>query len=118
LFSLIGTALGTIFQALSPIFSSLFNYQTAKVEAEAGVATASIQATEQVESKWWFVAALIPAIALPFAIYIWKAVAWDKVIGPMFDVHSSTDPINGPLGTVFIVVIGGLFFHSFMSLFK
>ena len=101
--------LGDIF---SSFFSAFFSTETAKVQAGAAVETESIKATAAVETKWWFVAALIPLFAIPYVIYVWKAIAWDKVIGPWFGYHNRTDLINGPLGWVFTTIVVGLFLHS------
>jgi hypothetical protein len=43
--------------------------------------------------------------ALPFVIYIWKLLVWDKVLG-----MGTTDPLSPMLTEVFWIVLGGYFF--------
>lgn len=62
-----------------------------------------------VEQKWPFVAAMIPVMAMPYAVWLWKAIVWDKIIE---GGTTSTDPLGGPLGYGFVVVLSGLFLHA------
>lgn len=43
--------------------------------------------------------------ALPFVIYIWKLLVWDKVLG-----MGATDSLSPMLTEVFWIVLGGYFF--------
>lgn len=45
-----------------------------------------------------------PALAAPVAIYIWKVVVWDKVLG-----LGVTDPLDERMWWVFTVIIGAYF---------
>lgn len=65
-----------------------------------------------VEQKWSFVAALIPITALPFIIWTWKAVLWDKII---MAGTTSTPALTGTLGTVYITVMGAIFLHVWIK---
>lgn len=76
------------------------------------VAVAIIQEQEAVQTKWWFVAAIPPLFALPYVLYTWKAVFWDKVVT---GGTTSTDPINGTLGTVFIMIVTFYFVKGFQG---
>lgn len=102
------TVVFSIFKLLGNVFSGYFTEKVALVQAEAGVETAAINATASVETRWWFVAAMIPVFALPYAIWEWKAIVWDKVIEHGL---TRTDPLSGPLAWGFPVVLGGLFMH-------
>lgn len=105
---------------LLSLLDKLFGYASNVIGNEAtqkaNVAVAEAQAMSAVERQWWFVAALIPAFALPFVIWIWKAVAWDKVIGPILGFHSRTDGL-GALDWSFNIILTGLFLHSVMKIF-
>jgi hypothetical protein len=112
LFSLISL----IFGGVSKLLSSFLGYKTAETNDQATIEAARIEGFSTVESKWWFVAILMDMFALPYAIYVWKAVAWDKVIAPHLSwchhACSTTDPINGYLMTVFGIVVTGLFMYG------
>lgn len=116
----------TILGLISPIFTPILNFfsnfinqyfstQQTQIRAEEDVTTTAIKETSAVEQKWWFVSALIPAFALPYAIYAWKAIVWDKVMGPMFGFHDVTDVIGGDLGKAMLIIIPGLFLHVWIK---
>lgn len=93
-----------------------YNAQVQELQTKLGVqrdvAVSIVNMQEQVQTKWWFVAAIPPLFALPFVIYCWKAIAWDKVI---MNGATSTDPITGTLGTVFIMIVTFYFAKGFMG---
>jgi len=45
-----------------------------------------------------------PLFALPFVIYIWKLVVWDKVLG-----YGSTDSLSPDLANIMMLIIGAYF---------
>ncbi len=45
-----------------------------------------------------------PVIAAPFAIYVWKIIIWDKVLG-----LGSTDPLSAEFHEIMLVVLGAYF---------
>lgn len=107
--------LGPLLGILDKIFGYVANVETTKLQTQAEVDVATIQGTAAVEGKWWFVALTIPLFALPYILYVWKAVAIDKVIAPILHwkgAWATTDPINGPLGTVFWIIVTGIFLHA------
>ena len=91
----------------------------AKTGASAAVAVAALQAEAAVQEKWWFAAVPQTIIGLSIAIYVAKAVVWDKVIGsfvgcsghtdPGTCLTFGTDPMYGELNWVFMTVITGYF---------
>ena len=82
----------------------------AKTGASRDVAVAAIAAQAQVAGKWWFVAALMPALAGPFVIWSWKAIAVDKVLCVfLFGVTCSTDPLGTDLMEVYKTIIYSMF---------
>lgn len=108
--------LGSVVQGIS---SAYFDKQVRMYMARTGttrdVAVAAIQATASVENRWWFVAALIPAFALPFVIYDWKAVVWDNIV---LGGQGSTPALGGTLNWVHITVVSSIFVHGIMDSFK
>lgn len=102
----------SLLSPISNIFKGFFSTEQTKIQADAAVETASIQSMGAVEEKWWFVAVMIPVFGLPFGLYTWKAIVWDKLIAPYYHIHASTDPITGTLGYIFMIVVGGLFLQA------
>jgi hypothetical protein len=113
-------------------FTAMKNTQVQLFQARTGhaadVAIAAIQGQAAVQTKWWF-AALPPAvIGMTIALYVAKAVAWDKVIGSfagcagkgadaICDRWFNTDAMGGDLHWVFITVITGYFGVSLVDKF-
>jgi hypothetical protein len=56
------------------------------------------------EQGRWLTAWVRPAIALPFVIYIWKLVVYDKVLG-----WGATDNLSPELWNMMTVIIGAYF---------
>lgn len=55
----------------------------------------------------WFTRSVRPLWALPFVIYTWKLVVWDKVLGAW--THSATDPLSGGMETMIVTVAAAYF---------
>ncbi len=111
--SLLSLILGPVVGLLDKIFGYVSNVETTKLTTEAAVEEESIKGMAQVETKWSFVAFMIPLFALPYALWTMKAVGWDKVLGPMFGyVHSTTDALNGDLSKAYWIIITGIFLHA------
>jgi hypothetical protein len=56
------------------------------------------------EQGRWLTAWIRPAFALPFVIYLWKLVLWDKVLK-----QGSTDALSPELSQIMMVIIGAYF---------
>ena len=56
------------------------------------------------EQGRWYTAIVRPLLVLPFAVYIWKVVIWDIVLG-----WGSTDPIRGDVASLMMIVVGSYF---------
>lgn len=54
-----------------------------------------------------------PLFALPFIIYIWKLVVWDKILG-----WGSTDTLSSNLTNVMMIIIGAYFLDRTVQRFK
>lgn len=52
-------------------------------------------------------------LALPFGLFVWKAVVWDKLLG-----LGSTDNLGPDLWNLMMVVYGFYFLYETASLFK
>lgn len=51
--------------------------------------------------------------ALPFIIYIWKLIFWDKVLA-----LGVTDPLSTDLTSIMFIVLGGYFVDTIVKRFK
>lgn len=74
------------------------------VEQREREVAASIVIAEQGN---WFTRSVRPLWALPFVIYTWKLVVWDKVLGAW--TQSATDPLTGGMETLIITVAAAYF---------
>jgi hypothetical protein len=113
------TIISLLFSGASKLLSGFFGMKTSEVNDQTTVDVARIEGTSTVESKWWFVALLLDLFALPFAMYLWKSVAWDKLIAPELSwckhACATTDPINGYNSIVFGIVVTGLFMYGLIK---
>lgn len=93
--------------------TAAYNAKVQQVVAQIGcdqaTAVAIIQMQGQVQTKWWFVAIIPPLFALPYVLYVWRAVVFDNVI---MDGATSTPALGGTLATVFIMVVTFYFAHG------
>jgi hypothetical protein len=104
-----------------PIVNGLIGAYKAKLEATntrdaqaADLAKAEImgeiaarQAEKEIlqsEQGWWVTALIRPLFALPFIIFAWKIVVYDKVLG-----WGTTDPLDPNMWSVFITVVSAYF---------
>lgn len=55
----------------------------------------------------WFTRWVRPLWAMPFVIYTWKLVVWDKVLGHW--TQSTTDPLTGGMETLIVTVSSAYF---------
>jgi hypothetical protein len=52
------------------------------------------------EQGRWYTAIIRPLMALPFVVFAWKVVVWDKVLG-----WGSTDPLDPNMWSVFLAIV-------------
>ena len=77
----------------------------AKAELEAEIAArAEANKLIIVEQGRWYTAIIRPLFALPFIIFAWKVIVWDKVLG-----WGSTDPLDPNMWSVFIAIVAAYF---------
>lgn len=55
----------------------------------------------------WFTRSIRPLWALPFVLYTWKLVVWDKVLAAY--TGGSTDPLTGGMETLIVTVAAAYF---------
>lgn len=76
-----------------------------KLKAEETIARLEAQRSVLIaEQGRWLTAWVRPAIALPFVIYIWKLVVWDKVLG-----QGATDDLSPQLWQMMTIIITAYF---------
>lgn len=56
------------------------------------------------EQGWWVTALVRPLLALPFIVFTWKVIVWDKVLA-----WGTTDPLDPNMWSVFLTVVGAYF---------
>jgi hypothetical protein len=79
--------------------------ELAKKELEAEIA-ARAEASKVIiaEQGRWYTAVVRPLFALPFIVFAWKVVVWDKVLG-----LGVTDALDPNMWSVFIAVVTAYF---------
>lgn len=60
-----------------------------------------------VEQGHWFTRWVRPLWAMPFIIWTWKVVVWDKVLAGW--TNGTTDPLDGQIGVLCTTVAGAYF---------
>lgn len=58
----------------------------------------------QSEQGWWVTALIRPLFALPFIVFAWKVIVYDKVLG-----WGTTDALDPNMWSVFLTVVGAYF---------
>lgn len=104
-----------------PIISGIINGYKAKLEAgntseriaadlaarELAVQQREIEVNSSVviaEQGRWYTACIRPLFCLPFMVFTFKVIVWDKVLG-----WGTTDPLDPNMWNVFMVIIGAYF---------
>jgi hypothetical protein len=104
-----------------PIVNGLINGYKARLEAgntseriaadlaarELAVQQREIEVNSSVviaEQGRWYTACIRPLFCLPFMIFTFKVIVWDKVLG-----WGTTDPLDPNMWNVFMVIIGAYF---------
>ena len=104
-----------------PIVNGLINGYKAKLEAgntseriaadlaarELAVQQREVEVNSAVviaEQGRWYTACIRPMFCLPFMIFTFKVIVWDKVLG-----WGTTDPLDPNMWNVFMVIIGAYF---------
>lgn len=76
-----------------------------RIEAEQRIAQLEMRRDVLLaEQKSWVTRWIRPAIAFPFAVYLWKILIWDKVLG-----LGATDDLTRDQWQLMMIVIGAYF---------
>lgn len=76
-----------------------------KLAAEETIARLEAQRSVLIaEQGSWLTAWVRPAIALPFVVYLWKLIVWDKVLG-----YGATDDLSPQLWQMMTIIITAYF---------
>jgi hypothetical protein len=107
---LLSKAVGGIVDGYKAKLASVNTTEAHAIELAANEINGDI-AARQVEASiirqeqgWWVTALVRPLLALPFIVFTWKIVVWDKVLG-----WGSTDPLDPNMWSVFLTVVGAYF---------
>lgn len=87
---------------LNDAYNAKVTEYVTRLQVNEAQAAAIIAMQEAVQVRWWFVAAIPPLFAMPFCLYIWRAVVWDNVIQ---DGATSTPALGGDLQTIFLMIL-------------
>ena len=104
---LAGGGIKAIGEQLNRAFQAKLDAKNNAERIEADKQIAVLEARQAVliaEQGSWRTSWIRPAIAAPFAIFIWKVVVWDKVLG-----RGVTDPLSDNMTWVMTAVIGAYF---------
>lgn len=99
--------LGRIADRIADVQEAKAAAQTDREKLRANIALRQLEARQAIllaESKHRLTRWIRPAMAAPFAIYIWKVVVWDKVLG-----WGVTDPLDDRMWWIATTVVGAYF---------
>jgi hypothetical protein len=113
--SIILGALTTIVNGAITAYNKSKDVSITAIQSAVGLAASQVQAM-----SLWIGHPLSPPSIMAYAVAIWffKAVACDKVIGPMFGCHWRTDSIDGQTAAIAITVVSGMFFSGIANIIK
>lgn len=92
---------------LRAAYEAKLNAQTDQQKLAAEETIARLEAQQSIliaEQGRWLTAWVRPAIALPFVLYLWKLIIWDKVLG-----WGATDNLSPELWQMMTVVVTAYF---------
>lgn len=104
---LTGGGIAAIGAELRQAYEAKLQAQTDAEKLAAEETIARLEAQQSIllaEQGRWLTAWVRPAIALPFVIYLWKLIIYDKVLG-----YGSTDDLSPNLWNMMTVIIGAYF---------
>lgn len=99
--------LGGIASKLADAYAAKQAAATDQDRIEADITIKQLEARQAVlvaEQGSWMTRWVRPVIAAPFAIYLWKLIIWDKVLG-----WGATDNLSPELWNLMTVIIGAYF---------
>ena len=102
-----GGGIAAIGGELRAAYEAKLNAQTDQQKLAAEETIARLEAQQSIliaEQGRWLTAWVRPMIALPFVLYLWKLIIWDKVLG-----WGATDDLSPNLWNMMTVVVGAYF---------
>jgi hypothetical protein len=90
-----GSGIKAIGGELRAAYEAKLNAQTDAAKLAAEETIARLEAQQSIllaEQGRWLTAWVRPAIALPFVVFLWKIIIWDKVLG-----YGATDNLSPEL---------------------
>lgn len=96
-------------------YSKSKDVSIAAIQSATSIASAQVQAM-----SLWIGHPLSPPSIMAYGVAIWffKAVCCDKVIGPALGYHWTTDPLGGETAVIAGLVVSGMFFSGIASIIK
>jgi hypothetical protein len=111
-----------IFGALPALVNGAITaYNKSKDVAITAIQSAGALASSQVQAMTlWIGHPLSPPAIMAYAVAVWffKAVACDKVIGPALGYRWKTDPLSGETAAIAAIVVSGMFFSGIANIIK
>lgn len=105
---LLGGGLAGITAQLAEAYKQRIDAQTEQERIAADERVKTLEAQRDVlvaeTASGGFAAWIRPLFALPFVIYIWKLIVWDKVLA-----LGATDPLSPELSDIMLLVITAYF---------
>lgn len=101
--------------------AALTAYSKSKDVSIAAIQSAGAIASAQVQAmQLWIGHPLSPPSIMCYGVAIWffKVMALDKVVGPALGYSWSTDPIGGETAVIASVVVAGMFFSGIANVIK
>lgn len=112
-----GGGIAAIGGELRAAYEARLKAQTDAEKLQAEETIARLEAQQSVllaEQGRWLTAWVRPAIALPFVLYLWKLVIYDKILG-----WGATDDLSPQLWNMMTVIIGAYFLtRPFETVFR
>lgn len=104
---LAGPAVKSIGEQLNAAYRAKLEAQNDEDRIAAEITIAQLEARQgllMAEQGHWLTRWIRPAFALPFVLYVWKVVVWDKILG-----LGTTDALSSEMGWVLTTLVGAYF---------
>lgn len=107
--------------ALAPFINAVLGWQKQKLDAAGSHEARAVELSQQAlalekreaelnasviiaEQGNWVTRSVRPMWSLPFILFTWKVIVWDKMLG-----WGSTDPLDPKMWGVFMLMVGAYF---------
>lgn len=115
LWSMVFGGLTTLVNGAITAYNKSKDVSIEAIRSAGGLAAAQVQAM-----TLWIGHPFSPPSIMAYGVAIWffKAVACDKVIGPAFGFRWSTDPLTGETAAIAALVVAGMFSAGIANIIK